>query len=108
MLEYDMRRQHFDQSTCKLIPIFFAHDLCHNRSTIFKIVFDKVLIRILFCRECYLIRECYLTRVFELENFLLYNDMFNSLSNNKSLDRSKLKGFADDKINVTQKLKFIL
>ena len=32
----------------------------------------------------------------------------NSLPNNKVLDLSKLKGFADDKINVTQKVKFIL
>ena len=30
----------------------------------------------------------------------------NSLPNNKILDSSKLKAFADDKINVAQKLKF--
>ena len=34
--------------------------------------------------------------------------MFNSLPNNKILDWSKLKAFADDKINVTEKLKLIL
>ena len=31
---------------------------------------------------------------------------FNSLPNNKILHRSKLKAFADDKMNVAQKLKF--
>ena len=30
---------------------------------------------------------------------------FNSLSNEKNLDLSKLKAFADDKINVTEKMK---
>ena len=33
---------------------------------------------------------------------------FNSILNNKSLDMPKLKAFADDKINATQKLKFEL
>ena len=33
---------------------------------------------------------------------------FNSLPNNKILDRSKSKVFADNKINVTKRLKFIL
>ena len=32
----------------------------------------------------------------------------NFLPNNKILDWSKLKGFADDKINVTEKLKLVL
>ena len=32
----------------------------------------------------------------------------NSLPNDKTLKRSKLKGFEDDKINVTQKSKFVL
>ena len=32
---------------------------------------------------------------------------FNSLPNDKILDRSKLKALADDKINVAQKLKFV-
>ena len=31
-----------------------------------------------------------------------------SLANNKISDLPKLKGFADDKINVTKKLKFVL
>ena len=30
-----------------------------------------------------------------------------SLSNNKILDQSKFKAFADDKINITLKLKFV-
>ena len=34
--------------------------------------------------------------------------LFNSLPNDKILDWSKLKAFADDKINVTVKLKFSL
>ena len=34
--------------------------------------------------------------------------MINSLPNDKFSDWSKLKGFADDKINVTEKLKFVL
>ena len=33
---------------------------------------------------------------------------FNSLPNNKFLDWTKLKAFADDKINVTEKLKSVL
>ena len=33
---------------------------------------------------------------------------FNSLPNDKILDWSKLKGFADHKINVSGKLKFLL
>ena len=36
------------------------------------------------------------------------NNWFNPLPNNKILDLSKLKAFADDRINVTQKLKFAL
>ena len=35
-------------------------------------------------------------------------DMLNSFPNNKISDRSKLKAFADDKIDVTENLKFIL
>ena len=33
--------------------------------------------------------------------------IFNSLPNNKILQGSKLKAFAEDKINVTEKLKFV-
>ena len=33
--------------------------------------------------------------------------MFNPLPNGNILDRSKLKPFADDKIHVTEKLKFV-
>ena len=34
--------------------------------------------------------------------------MLNSLPNDKILDQSRLKAFADDTIKVTQKLKFVL
>ena len=34
--------------------------------------------------------------------------MLNSLPDDKSLDKSKLKAFADDKRNASQKLKFVL
>ena len=33
--------------------------------------------------------------------------VFNPLPNDKILDWSKLKAFADDKINVTEKMKFV-
>ena len=33
---------------------------------------------------------------------------FNPLPEDKILDRSNLKGFAEDKIDVTEKLKFVL
>ena len=33
---------------------------------------------------------------------------FNSIPNDKILDWSKLKAFADNKVNVTKKLKFVL
>ena len=36
------------------------------------------------------------------------SESFNSLPNNKILDWSKLKAYADDKINVTEKLKFVM
>ena len=36
------------------------------------------------------------------------NQTINSLPNDKILDWSKLKALADDKINVTEKLKFVL
>ena len=34
--------------------------------------------------------------------------LLNSLPNDKILDKSKFKAFADDKIILTQKLKFVL
>ena len=34
--------------------------------------------------------------------------LFNSLPNDKVLDRFKFKAFANDKINVTEKLNFVL
>ena len=36
-----------------------------------------------------------------------FMDKFNPLPNNKILDWSKFKAFADDKINMTEKLKFL-
>ena len=50
-----------------------------------------------------------LTKFFDTSNTLTLVDNktnFNSLPNDKILDCSKLKAFADDKINVTQKLMF--
>ena len=41
-------------------------------------------------------------------NAVLGNGLINPLPNDKILDQSKLKAFADNKINVTEKLKFIL
>ena len=41
-----------------------------------------------------------------LENVHL-RPLFNSLPNNKILDRFKLKTFADDKVNASEKLKFV-
>ena len=42
------------------------------------------------------------------QHFLLFPQFFNSLPHNKILDWSKLKAFADDKLNATEKLKFVL
>ena len=39
---------------------------------------------------------------------VLFIAALNSLSNKKILDRSKKTAFADDKINVTEQLKFVL
>ena len=38
----------------------------------------------------------------------LWQKGLNSLPNNKSFNQSKLKTFADNKINVTETLKFVL
>ena len=38
----------------------------------------------------------------------IFSIVFNSSPNKKIYDKSKLKAFADDKINVTEKLKFVL
>ena len=44
-----------------------------------------------------------------LKHFLvIYLGRFNSLPNNKILDQSNLKDFADDKINVTYVTNFVL
>ena len=45
------------------------------------------------------------SRLFRLTHVVV---LFNCLTNDKILDWSKLKAFADDKINVTEKIKFIL
>ena len=45
------------------------------------------------------------------QNDLFHNyafRFFNSLPNNKFLDRSKFLAFADNNINVTEKVKFVL
>ena len=39
--------------------------------------------------------------------FPTFNNL-NSLPNDKALDQSNWKAFADDKVNVTEKLKFVL
>ena len=53
--------------------------------------------------------------VLRIFSFSIYNlkvlfvmFLFSSVPNDKILDLSKLKTFADDKINVTEKLKFVL
>ena len=38
---------------------------------------------------------------------VIYNPFFNALPNDKILDLSKFKAFADHKLNVTQKMKFV-
>ena len=38
---------------------------------------------------------------------VLYRNGFNSIPNDRILDRSKFKGFADNKMNVTENLKFV-
>ena len=38
----------------------------------------------------------------------MFFNSFNSLPNDKILDRSKLKGFTDDKLNMIQNQKFVL
>ena len=43
-----------------------------------------------------------------LHHILIAGLLISSLPNNKILDWSKLKAFADDKPNVTQNLKFVL
>ena len=43
-----------------------------------------------------------------LQQYLPYQNMFNSLPNNKFLDWSKLKAFVDDRTKLTEKMKFIL
>ena len=39
---------------------------------------------------------------------LIKSELINSLPNSKIFDWSKLKAFADDKMNGTEKLKFVL
>ena len=53
--------------------------------------------------------DCFLQAIFTFPIMFqnpLGADMFNSLPNDKILDWSKLKAFADDIINMNEKLKF--
>ena len=52
------------------------------------------------------ITECYLYKIFHF--FPTFLPQFNSFPKDKILEQSKLKAFADDKINVTEKSKFVL
>ena len=45
--------------------------------------------------------------MFSVKNFVFWLTV-NSLSHDKILDQSNMKDFAEDKINVTEKLKFVL
>ena len=47
-------------------------------------------------------------KLLKYEKFINTSVPFNSIPNDKILDLSKLKAYADDKINVTKKLKFKL
>ena len=49
-----------------------------------------------------------LTRTFSFSYILSTTLQLNSLPNDKCLDWFKLKAFADDKVTVTDKLKFVL
>ena len=50
-----------------------------------------------------------LIQLYLFVNFkFLQKVLLNSLPHNKILDWSKLKAFADDKLNATEKLKFVL
>ena len=42
------------------------------------------------------------------QSYIFSASKFNPLPNDKILDWFKLKAFTDDKINVTEKLKFVL
>ena len=42
------------------------------------------------------------------QHFLIFHNAVNPLPDDKVLGWSKLKAFADDKIKVTEKLKFVL
>ena len=51
---------------------------------------------------------CQKKKVNESIKPLPYNTYFNSLPNNKFFNWSKFKELAEDKINVTERLKFVL
>ena len=46
-------------------------------------------------------------QLFPKQALVLKKNLFNSLPNDKILDQSELKAFADDKINVNKNLKFV-
>ena len=57
--------------------------------------------------ECFLDKyKIYAVQIFFYKNFSIGHNFLILLSNNKILDWSKLKALADDKINVSEKLKF--
>ena len=69
----------------------------------------RVLELIALVKKGLLTLDCFLQAIFPFPimfSNLLGADMFNSLPNDKILDWSKLKAFADDKINMNEKLKF--
>ena len=53
--------------------------------------------------------DCYTNWFLWIHNYVITGlvKFFNSLPNNNISDRSKLKAFADDKIDVIEKLKFV-
>ena len=52
--------------------------------------------------------ELYCLSHISLDSYVCKCVQFDSLQNDNILDQTNLKGFADDKINVTEKEKFVL
>ena len=90
-----------DQSVC-LVNIRTNSNLGHI-DIHYLLFFQHFFLRFVKTRD-YLVKVCHLAQLFtKAQNFRLV-----SLPNDKILDWSKLKAYADDKINVTEKLKFVL
>ena len=51
---------------------------------------------------------CAVSIIVEISFSPFFSHCFNSLPNDKMLDQSELKAFADDKVDVTEKLNFVL